>query len=66
MSLAGRNTTSFLSANGQFLRNIITWGLAGTGLCVGELLQLQVGDLVLRERSGWVTVRKGKRLATAR
>ena len=34
--------------------------LAGTGLRVGELLQLQVGDLVLRERSGWVTVREGK------
>lgn len=34
--------------------------LAGTGLRVGELLQLQVGDLILRERSGWVTVREGK------
>ncbi|KAA3654993.1 MAG: hypothetical protein DWQ04_33920 [Chloroflexi bacterium] len=34
--------------------------LAGTGLRVGELLQLQVGDLVLRARSGWVTVREGK------
>lgn len=34
--------------------------LAGTGLRVGELLQLQVGDLVLRERSGWVIVREGK------
>lgn len=34
--------------------------LAGTGIRVGELLQLQVGDLVLRERSGWVTVREGK------
>ena len=29
--------------------------LAGTGIRVGELLQLQVGDLVLRERSGWIT-----------
>jgi integrase len=27
---------------------------------VGELLQLRVGDLVLRKRSGWVTVREGK------
>lgn len=35
--------------------------LAGTGIRVGELLQLQVGDLVLRERSGWITVREGKR-----
>jgi integrase/recombinase XerC len=34
--------------------------LAGTGIRVGELLQLQVGDVVSRERSGWVTVRKGK------
>lgn len=34
--------------------------LAGTGLRVGELLQLQVGDLTMRERSGWVTVREGK------
>jgi integrase/recombinase XerC len=34
--------------------------LAGTGLRVGELLQLQVDDIVLRERSGWVTVREGK------
>jgi integrase/recombinase XerC len=34
--------------------------LAGTGIRVGELLQLQVGDVVARERSGWVTVREGK------
>jgi len=34
--------------------------LAGTGIRVGELLHLQVGDMVLRERSGWVTVREGK------
>lgn len=34
--------------------------LAGTGVRVGELLKLQVGDLVLHERSGWVTVREGK------
>jgi len=34
--------------------------LAGTGIRVGELLQLQVGDLVMRERSGWLTVREGK------
>jgi hypothetical protein len=34
--------------------------LAGTGLRVCELLQLQVGDLVLRKRSGLVTVREGK------
>ncbi|MCB0032600.1 MAG: tyrosine-type recombinase/integrase [Anaerolineales bacterium] len=34
--------------------------LVGTGLRVGELLQLQVGDLILRDRSGWVTVREGK------
>jgi integrase/recombinase XerC len=34
--------------------------LAGTGLRVGELLQLQVGDIMLRERSGLVTVREGK------
>jgi len=34
--------------------------LAGTGIRVGELLQLQVDDLVLHERSGWITVREGK------
>jgi site-specific recombinase XerD len=34
--------------------------LAGTGVRVGELLQLQVDDLVLHGRSGWVTVREGK------
>jgi len=33
---------------------------AGTGIRVGELLQLQVGDLVLRERAGWITIREGK------
>lgn len=35
--------------------------LAGTGLRVGELLDLCVGDLDLHERSGSVTVRQGKR-----
>ncbi len=34
--------------------------LVGAGLRVGELLQLQVGDVVLRDRSGWVIVREGK------
>lgn len=34
--------------------------LEGTGLRVGELLQLRVGDVTLRERSGWVVVRRGK------
>ena len=34
--------------------------LAGTGLRVGELLALQVGDVALNERSGQVTVRRGK------
>ena len=34
--------------------------LAGTGLRVGELLALQIGDVTLRERSGMVTVRQGK------
>jgi site-specific recombinase XerC len=35
--------------------------LAGTGLRVGELLALEVGDVELNERSGKVTVRRGKR-----
>ena len=30
--------------------------LVGTGVRVGELLHLQIGDLILRERSGRVTV----------
>jgi integrase/recombinase XerD len=34
--------------------------LVGTGLRVGELLALQVGDVTINERSGKVTVRKGK------
>jgi integrase/recombinase XerC len=34
--------------------------LAGTGLRVSELLNLKVGDVTLNERSGQVTVRKGK------
>lgn len=34
--------------------------LAGTGLRVSELLQLQVGDIQVGERSGYVTVRRGK------
>jgi site-specific recombinase XerC len=34
--------------------------LVGTGLRVGELLALQVGDLEIGERSGKVTVRQGK------
>ena len=34
--------------------------LIGTGLRVSELLALQIGDLIIRERSGKVIVRKGK------
>jgi len=34
--------------------------LGGTGLRVGELLALKVGDLEINDRSGMVTVRKGK------
>lgn len=34
--------------------------LAGTGLRVGELLALQIGDVTLKERSGKLTVRRGK------
>lgn len=34
--------------------------LAGTGLRVGELLALKVGDVQINERSGQVTVRHGK------
>ena len=47
--------------NGGSLRDIaMIEMLAGTGLRVGELLQLRVGDLVLQARSGWVIVREGK------
>jgi len=35
--------------------------LGGAGLRVGELLALKVGDIEIHERSGRVTVRKGKR-----
>jgi integrase/recombinase XerC len=34
--------------------------LAGTGIRVGELLDLRVGDILIRERSGLLTVREGK------
>jgi site-specific recombinase XerD len=34
--------------------------LAGTGLRVGELLALKVGDVEINERSSKVTVRRGK------
>jgi site-specific recombinase XerD len=34
--------------------------LIGTGLRVSEFLALQIGDIVIRERSGRVIVRKGK------
>jgi integrase/recombinase XerD len=34
--------------------------LVGTGLRVGELLALQIGDIIIRERSGMVIVRQGK------
>ena len=34
--------------------------LAGTGLRVGELLMLKVGDVEIKERSGKVIVRRGK------
>ena len=34
--------------------------LLGTGIRVGELLALRVGDAVIRERSGTLTVRRGK------
>jgi site-specific recombinase XerD len=48
------------SNSGQLRDVAIIEVLAGTGLRVGELLQLQCGDVVIRERSGWVTVREGK------
>jgi integrase/recombinase XerC len=62
-SLSRRDLCRLLRAvhNGGSLRDIaMIEMLAGTGLRVSELLQLQVGDLVLRERSGWVIVREGK------
>lgn len=34
--------------------------LAGTGIRVGELLALQVGDVILGKRAGQITVRQGK------
>ena len=47
--------------NNHNLRDIaIVELLAGTGIRVGELLALQVGDIVVHERSGWVTIREGK------
>jgi integrase/recombinase XerC len=34
--------------------------LAGTGIRVGELLALEIGDVEIKERSGKLTVRRGK------
>lgn len=62
-SLSSQELRRLLRAvhHGGSLRDIaILEILAGTGLRVGELLQLQVGDVVLHERSGWVIVREGK------
>lgn len=48
-------------ANSGHLRDTaIIEVLAGTGIRVGELLGLQAGDVVVRDRSGWITVREGK------
>ena len=47
-------------ASGNLRDIAIVEVLAGTGLRVGELLALQVGDVELGERSGKLTVRKGK------
>lgn len=62
-SLSSQELRRLLRAvhHGGSLRDIaILEILAGTGLRVGELLQLQVGDVVLHERSGWVIIREGK------
>jgi integrase/recombinase XerC len=47
-------------AKGEPRDSAIIETLAGTGLRVGELLALQVGDLVLGERSGRLIVRQAK------
>lgn len=62
-SLSAKQLRQLLRAvhNGGPCRDVaIIEVLVGTGIRVGELLQLQVGDVVLRDRSGWVTVREGK------
>ena len=52
---------------GSNLRDIaILEVLAGTGLRVGELLALQVGDMEISERSGKVTVGRASRAASAK
>ena len=47
-------------ASGNLRDIAIVEVLAGTGLRVGELLALQVGDIEIGERSGKLTVRQGK------
>ena len=47
-------------ASGNVRDTAILEVLVGTGLRVGELLALQVGDVEIGERSGKVTVRQGK------
>ncbi len=62
-SLSAKQLRQLLRAvhNGGLCRDVaVIEVLAGTGIRVGELLQLQAGDVVLRDRSGWVTVREGK------
>lgn len=62
-SLSTKQLRQLLRAvhNGGSARDVaIIEMLVGAGLRVGELLQLQIGDVALRERSGWVIVREGK------
>ncbi|MFH1634366.1 MAG: tyrosine-type recombinase/integrase [Chloroflexota bacterium] len=63
-ALSQKDQRCFLRAVHQRenLRDIaIVEMLVGTGLRVAELLALQVGDVEINGRSGWVKVRKGKR-----
>jgi integrase len=48
------------TARGHLRNYALLEVLADTGLRVGELLDLKVGDVALNERSGQVTVRRGK------
>lgn len=60
-ALAQTTLRKLLRAAHGHLRDYALWEvLAGTGLRVGELLALKVGDVVINDRSGQVTVRQGK------
>jgi integrase/recombinase XerC len=53
---ARTDSARFLAVRNQAIVKL----LAGTGLRIGEMCDLDAGDVELSERKGWLTVRRGK------